>query len=261
MRVYQLYIRNMVCDRCIYLVRHLLKQLNVAKAKVELGKVSFLTTRENILPVLEKKLSDFGLPVIKDREEILIESIRLEIKQYLDALEHKEKIKKFSEFLKKRLGKDYPSLSRFFKQKEKITVETFILRQKTERVKQLIRENDLSLKEIAERLRYASLQHLSAQFRQITGLTITEFKKHELAEPSYNSMSSALADLKSRGFVQRFDASGKKLMSDLSPRKINFKDAQLKEVYRFDEKPSAFGKSVLFEIEVNDGTKGYMICQ
>ena len=261
MKAYQLHIRNMVCDRCIYVVRQILKHLNVVKAEVELGKVLFLTTRENILPVLEKRLNEIGLPVIKNKEEILIESIRLEVEKYLDALEHKERIKKFSEFSQKRLGKNYYNLSKFFKDNEKITLETYVIRQKAERVKRLIRENELSLKEIAERLHYASLQHLSAQFRRITGLTITQFKKQEFTERSHRSITSALAELKSRGFTQRFEASGESLVYDLPLKKISFKDAQIKEVYRFDEKPGSFGQSVIFEIEGNDGTKGFIICQ
>ncbi len=261
MKAYQLHIRNMECDRCIYVVRQILKQLKIVKAEVELGRVSFLTTRENILPVLEKRLSDFGLPVIKSKEEILIESIRLEIKKYLDALERKERIKKFTEFLQKRFGKNYYNLGRSFKDSEKMTLETYIIRQKAERVKRLIRENELSLKEIAERLHYASLQHLSSQFRRITGRTITQFKKKEFTEHSYKSITSALSDLKSRGFTQRFETSGKNIVLDESSGEISLSDAQIKEVYRFDERPSGFGQSVIFEIEVNDGTKGYMVCQ
>ena len=261
MKAYQLHIRNMVCDRCIYVVRQILKQLKIVKAEVELGKVSFLTSRENILPVLEKRLREFGLAVIKSKEEILIESIRLGIKKYLDALEQKARMKKFSEFLQKRFGKNYRSLSKVFKESEKMTIEAYIIRQKAERVKRLIRENEISLKEIAERLHYASLQHMSAQFRRITGLTITQYKKQEFADCSHRSLTSTLSDLKSRGFTQLFETSGKNLVLDQSSRKISVKDAQIKEVYRFDERPSGLGQSAIFEIEVNDGTRGYMICQ
>ena len=145
---------------------------------------------------------------------------------------------------------------------QKMTIETYIIRQKAERVKRLIRENELSLKEIAERLHYASLQHLSSQFRKITGLTITQFKKKQFTERSYESITRGLSDLKSRGFAHRFETSGKiHLVSDQQLKKISLKDAKIREVYRFDEKPSGFGQAVIFEIEVNDGAKGYMICQ
>ena len=260
MKAYQLHIRNMVCDRCIYVVRQILKQLKVVKPEVELGKVSFLTARENVLPVLEKRLNEFDLPVIKNKTEILIESIRLEVKKYLDALEHKERVKKFSEFLQRRSGKNYNSLSKFFKENEEITLENYIIQRKAERVKRLIRENELSLKEIAERLHYASLQHLSAQFRRVTGFTITEFKKLMDSERSYKSMTSALADLKSRGFKNHFEISGKNLTCSEASKKFSLEDAKLKEVYRFEERPSHFGKSIIFEVEANGGAKGYLIC-
>lgn len=261
MKTYQLYIRNMVCDRCIYVVRQVLKQFRIAKAEVELGKVTFLTARKTIVPALERRLRQFGLPVIKDQNEILMESIRLEVKKYLDALEHKKEIKKFSQYLQKRLGRNYYSLSKFFKEDGGTTLEAYIIRQKAERVKRLIRENELSLKEISERLHYASLQHLSAQFRRITGFTITQFKKKELKMFSHSSITGVLSDLNARGFTQRFEASGNNLVFDFPSRKIAIREAEIREVYRFDESPNNFGKSAIFEIEVKNGIKGYMVWQ
>jgi AraC-like DNA-binding protein len=241
-------------------VRHILKQLKVIKPEVELGRISFLTACESILPVLERKLNELDLSIIRNKDEILMESIRLGVKKYIDTLEHKEQIKKFPEFLQKRLVKNYTNLSRFFKENEEITLEAYIILQKAERVKRLICENELSLKEIAERLHYASLQHLSAQFRRVTGFTITEFKKRTCSLHSYESITSVLTDLKLRGFKNHFDISGKNLTRNEPSRQFSLKDMTLKEIYRFDVRPSHFGKSIIFEAESNDGAKGYLIC-
>lgn len=177
MKAYQLHIKNMVCDRCIYFVEQSLKQLKVQKAEVRLGQASFLSSRENIEGTLESKLNGVGLSLLKTNEEILLESIKLEVVKYLDGLEQRVRIKTFSAFLQKKIGKNYIILSKFFKDTERVTLEFYVLSQKSERVKRLIRENELTLNEIAERLHYSSLQHLSAQFKRMIGITVTQFKK------------------------------------------------------------------------------------
>jgi AraC-like DNA-binding protein len=251
----------MVCDRCIYVVRQVLKQLRVAKPQVELGRVSFFSARENILLPLEKKLNELGLHIVTNREEMLIESIKLEVIKYLDALEQGEQIKNFSGWLQKRLSKNHYHLSKFFKDQEQITLETHVIRQKAERVKRLLQEDELSLKEIAERLNYSSLQHLSARFRKVTGITITQFRKLSRADRSYNSMSEAIADLKSRGYKTAFELKRNHLLCCDQAVKLKLNETALKEIYRFEDKPSRFGKSVVLEATATDGVKGYVLCQ
>jgi AraC-like DNA-binding protein len=261
MRAFQLHIANMVCDRCIFVVRQILKQLKVVKPQVELGNVLFFSARENILQQLTKKLNEVGLHIITDREEMLLEAIKLEVIRYMDALEQRDIIRKFSTRLQKRLGKNYYYLSKFFRDHEQITLEAYVIRQKAERVKRLLCEGELSLKEIAQRLHYSSLQHLSAQFRSVTGITITQFRKLNCSERSYNSLSEAIADLKSQGYETEFELKGNHLLRCDRTARIRLKEATLKAVYRFEDRPGRFGKSALFEVTAPNGEKGYVLCQ
>lgn len=262
MKAYQVHIKNMVCDRCIYFVEQSLKQLKVQKAEVCLGSASFVTSRKNIEEVLDVKLKKVGLSILRTKEEILIESIKREVGRFLDGLEQHTRNRKFSSFLQRRIGKSYYNLSKFFKDTENITLELYIISQKVERVKRLIHENELSLKEIAERLHYSSLQHLSAQFRRITGITVTQFKKQIATRKLVlGSISEVLSDLKSRGFCLHFIPRGNVLRCNELSFTIGLRDVNVKEVYRFEDNPRGVGHSAIFEVETTEGLKGFMICQ
>lgn len=262
MKPYQLHIKNMVCDRCVYFVEQSLKQLKVQKAEVRLGRASFLSSRENIETLFELKLNEVGLSILKAREEILLESIKHRVAEYLDGLERYSRTRTFSTFLKRGIGKNYHYLSKFFKDTERVTLEFYVLSQKVERVKRLIRENELSLKEIAEKLQYSSLQHLSAQFSQITGMTVTQFKNRLTTKRTTpGSISGVLSDLKSRGFSHHFEVKGNYIVCDKPSCKMSLKDVTVKEVYRFEDKPGSYGNSAVFEVESQEGLKGFMICQ
>jgi AraC-like DNA-binding protein len=242
-------------------VRQILRQLKVVKPHVELGNVLFFSAKENILQQLTKRLGEVDLHIITDREEMLLEAIKLEVIRYLDALEHRDIIRKLSTRLQKRLGKNYYYLSKFFRDHEQITLEAYVIRQKTERVKRLLREGELSLKGVAERLHYSNVQHLSAQFRSVTGITITQFRKLNYAERSYNSLSEAIADLKSRGCQTEFELKGNHLLCCDCTSRIKLNEAKLKAIYRFEDRPGRFGKSALFEVNGANGEKGYVLCQ
>ncbi|MEP2669109.1 MAG: helix-turn-helix domain-containing protein [Cyclobacteriaceae bacterium] len=261
MKAYQLHIKNMVCDRCIYFVEQALKQLRIYKCEVELGQVSFLSSKNDIEERLELKLSKVGLSILRTNEEILLEAIKHEVSNYLDTLEQGGRKKALSAFLQKRLARNYHYLCRFFKDAEQTTLEFYVIAQKVERAKRFIRENELTLKEIAEQLHYSSLQHLSAQFRQITGITATQFKKQAVNKPNSGSISDALASLKTRGYFHHFEIRGKSLWYDQATKTVSLKNVALKEVYRFEDKPVKYGSSVIYEVETSKGVKGYMICQ
>ncbi len=176
MKTYELHVKNMVCERCIVYVVQLLHQLNTFPKKVELGHVVFVGNCDTVLPILEQKLNEVGLEVIKDTTEVTVEKIKIEVIRYLDEVEDGNRVGKLSAFIADRLAKNYFSLSKLFSKNQSKTIETFAIEQKINRVKQLLRENELSVSEVAYKLGYSTVQHLSNQFRKITGLSISEFK-------------------------------------------------------------------------------------
>jgi AraC-like DNA-binding protein len=171
----------MVCLRCKMLVKEELKKLGLHYVTANLGEVEVL---ENISKEQREQLKisilKSGLELLDDKKAMLIEKIKnliVEMVHYSDELPKTN----FSDYLSEKLGKDYHTLTNLFSETEGITVEHFLILHKIEKVKELIMYNELNLSEIAWKLHYSSVAHLSAQFKKITGLTPTHFKnlKHK----------------------------------------------------------------------------------
>ncbi len=176
-----LYIKYMVSIRCKMIVKDELNKMNIPFVKVELGEVELM---EKISPQQREQLAlallKSGLELMEDKKAKIIEKIKnvvVEMVHYSDELPKT----KFSVFLSEKLGYDYTYLSNLFSETEGTTIEQFILLHKIERVKELIIYDELNLTEIAWKLHYSSVAHLSHQFKKITGLTPTFFKsiKHK----------------------------------------------------------------------------------
>ncbi len=173
----ELYIKNMVCQRCILVVKDELAKLNLVPAKVELGYVVLEDTLdEEKTARLSRSLNAQGFELLDNSRTRLIENIKnLIIRQihHQDTLDLKVN---WSDLLADQLHQDYNTLSTLFSSVEGITVEQYIIRQKIERVKELLFYDELTLSEIAYKVGYSSVQHLSTQFKKVTGQTPTQYK-------------------------------------------------------------------------------------
>jgi AraC family transcriptional regulator len=170
-----LYVKNMVCDRCIRVVTQELQTLGLDVRNVTLGEVT-LTSGQSELPLdqIKKTLEENGFELIEDRRARTIERLKLAILKLVR--EPGDRKLKTSAYLSKELGLEYHSLSTLFSSVENITIEQYVIRQRVERAKELLKYGELTLSEIAHNLGYSSVQHLSSQFKRITGLTPTLFK-------------------------------------------------------------------------------------
>jgi len=176
----ELYIKNMVCDRCIMAVKSVLEQNGIAFRTVSLG-VAHLS--EDIpagtLSKLNADLNRIGFEIIDDRRNRVAEQVKTEI---IGWLYHRtspllpQKIN-LSEYLSERLHTEYGTLSSLFSETQGITIEKYFIAQKIERVKELLMYDELTLSQIADELGYSSVAHLSSQFKQVTGITPTRFKQ------------------------------------------------------------------------------------
>lgn len=173
----KIFIKNMVCGRCITAVSNIFNKMNINVKNISLGEAetTFDLSEENLLQ-LEKLLEETGFERIKDSSHQLIEKIKNLIISKISELDIDENFL-LSEFLSKELHKDYSTLSKTFSQNENLTLEQFFILQKIEKVKELLLYNEFTLTEIAGKLGYKSVQHLSSQFRNSTGFTPTDFKK------------------------------------------------------------------------------------
>lgn len=171
-----LHIKNMVCNRCKILVKDELLKFGLHPASVELGEVEIKEELSNEKKdELNKVLQSFGFDLIDDKKSQLIEKIKntiVELVHYSD-----EQLKtNFSKHISKMLHHDYSYLSNLFSEVEGTTIEKYFIAQKIEKVKELLKYDELTLSEIAERLGYSSLAYLSNQFKKQTGLTPSFYK-------------------------------------------------------------------------------------
>jgi AraC-like DNA-binding protein len=181
-----LYIRNMVCNRCIRVVREELEKLGLRIQRVELGEVDLVSGKPVDLKKIRSVLEKNGFELIEDKRVRIIERIKLAI---LKLVQHDHSVSALksnsSHYISRELGHDYHSLSALFSSVENITIEQYIILQRIERVKELVKYGELTLSEIAFKMGYSSVQHLSNQFKKITGLTPSHFKdlKKSLRKP------------------------------------------------------------------------------
>ncbi|MBS1550244.1 MAG: helix-turn-helix transcriptional regulator [Bacteroidetes bacterium] len=167
----------MVCHRCILMVEQILEKLNLPYKQVTLGEAIL----ENNLQLAQKKLleqslQELGFERIDDKISRTIEKLKTAIIQWVREEEKANPIN-LSDYLIEQLHQDYSTLSHLFSEVEGITIEKYAIAQKIERVKELLVYDELSLKEIAHQLNYSSTAYLSNQFKKITGLSPSHFKK------------------------------------------------------------------------------------
>ncbi len=173
-----LHIKNMVCNRCIKVVNDEFEKLNLPIISIELGVVEVDNELSDMqLLEVKKVLQDNGFELIDDKKGQLIDSIKTLVIERIHHNENVEETVNSSDYLSSTLGYDYSYLSKLFSSVEGHTIEQYIIRQKIERAKELMVYNELSLKEIAWQLGYSSVQHLSNQFKKITGLTPSHFRQ------------------------------------------------------------------------------------
>lgn len=170
------FIKNMVCDRCIKVVRDELINEGIAVKEVLLGSVSVETEDEVATQVImEKVLSENGFMLITNPEFILVEKVKLELIKLLEDLPLNLD-GKLSELLASKLNSDYSKISKMFSVTEKLTIEKYFIKLKIEKAKELIQAKELNFTEISQHLDYSNMNYLSRQFKSETGLSMSAYK-------------------------------------------------------------------------------------
>lgn len=165
----------MVCDRCILAVSEVFSKIEIP-ANIGLGVAEIekeLTPLQ--LNILEEKLDFLGFKILQQPVQLLVEKIKNLLITKISELDISENFV-LSGFLSQNIGRDYSAISKTFSTEEQITIERFFILQKIEKVKELLLYDEWTLSEIAAKLGYKSVQHLSAQFKIFTGVTPTAFK-------------------------------------------------------------------------------------
>jgi len=172
-----IYIKNMVCNRCIIAVSEIFKETGFPETSVQMGKVTILNTPPpKKMNEIDRRLKEIGFEVIGDTKSRNIEKIK---RLTIDYVYHRSEIHKvnFSDFLVENLHLDYNYISTLFSAIEGTTIEKHLICLKIERVKELLVYDEKSLSQIAFEMGYSSTAHLSGQFKKVTGFTPSYFKK------------------------------------------------------------------------------------
>ena len=173
----KLYIKNMVCNRCIMVVEDVMKKLGIEYKDIQLGEIILdrEITKDDRLKVKEA-LVPLGFELIEDKNSRIIEQIKAII---INIIQNKnsELSENLSDLLSDKLNHDYSFLSNLFSEVEGTTIEKYFIAQRIEKVKELLIYDELTLTEIAFKLNYSSVSYLSNQFKKVTGLTPGHFKK------------------------------------------------------------------------------------
>ena len=178
-RIY--WIMNMVCRRCLKVIKHELEEINIEIVSLELGKLTVRSIK-NIDKEIDAKVIDVlhsnGFEIAKSEDEMLVEEVKITLIDLIKDLPMHIK-EKTSEHLAMTLHRDYKILSKLFSKNEHTTIEKYFIKLKIERVKELIQLQQYTFSDIAYMLDYSSVNHLSRQFKNITGISMTDYKNAE----------------------------------------------------------------------------------
>lgn len=173
------FLKNMICRCCVSYLSDKLEAAGITVLEVSLGQLSVDVKNEETIKITEDIIAELGFEIISNRDVFLVEQIKMAVIDLVHHLNNANSIIRKSDYLVEKLGMSYPHLSKTFSQHEPITLEKYIILQKVEKIKELIDSDEYSMSEISYLMDYSSIQHLSAQFKQITGLTPSDYKKSD----------------------------------------------------------------------------------
>ena len=180
MKTLTLHIKNMVCPRCETIIRMELEQLGVQILVLRPGYAKVVLPESVTLSTIARRLQHHGFALLKDPDEQLIERVKIATLEYVH---HQEQAAVagtaapiLSDFLSQALGKNYSQLSKLFSGHEGTTLEKYYIRLRIARVKELLDDGELNVSEIARQLGYSSVHYLSAQFKKVTGQSVTHYR-------------------------------------------------------------------------------------
>ncbi|MDD5507489.1 MAG: helix-turn-helix domain-containing protein [Bacteroidales bacterium] len=171
-------LKNMTSHCCLRIVRQELEKLGVRVNSVSFGEADITyNVSDPGFEMIRKVLAENGFELIQNREEAIVEQIKIAVIELIHLSNNSNSIIRNSDYLVDKIQLSYQYLSNLFSQHEKITLEKFIILHKIEKVKELLSYDELTLSEIAFQMGYSSVQYLSTQFKNVTGLSVTEYKK------------------------------------------------------------------------------------
>ena len=183
----EFWIKNMVCSRCIKVIKQELDVLNVTVLSLKLGQLIVKTNDEEDLEIDKKiteRLLSNGFEIVQSEEKMLVEKIKIILIDQFTELPIHLRVKT-SEHLSSILNEDYKKISKLFSKNEETTIEKYFIKLKIEKVKELIQLKQHTFSDIAYLLDYSSVNHLSRQFKELVGMSMTDYKNADSYKRSF----------------------------------------------------------------------------
>jgi YesN/AraC family two-component response regulator len=175
-----IYIKNMLCTCCTRLIESEFNKvgINIITLRTGFAEIEY-NTKKHTLESIENILKKLGMGLVKTREQQIVEQIKSAVFELIHQSNNINSLMRKSDYLVEKLSMSYQQLSKIFSHHEAITLEKYIIKNKIERIKELIDSNEYSLGEIAYMMDYSSVQYLSNQFKKETGMSVSEYKKSD----------------------------------------------------------------------------------
>jgi len=183
----EFWIKNMVCSRCMKVIKQELDVLNVTVLSLKLGQLIVKTNDEEDLEIDKKiteRLLSNGFEIVQSEEKMLVEKIKIILIDQFTELPIHLRVKT-SEHLSSILNEDYKKISKLFSKNEETTIEKYFIKLKIEKVKELIQLKQHTFSDIAYLLDYSSVNHLSRQFKELAGMSMTDYKNADSYKRSF----------------------------------------------------------------------------
>lgn len=177
MKTITIQIKNMVCLRCVHVVKQILHDLNISFTEVDLGYATLNIDPFPDFDLINEKLEVLDLGLICDQNELLIAEINKAIHCYMENISWIGHRQKLSDYIAKEVARNYHQLSKVYSRYSGITIEQYFIDLRTNKVKELIRQGDLNLSQIAITVGYSSIHYLSGQFKKYTGMSLSDYRK------------------------------------------------------------------------------------
>lgn len=180
----ELAVKNMVCKRCVSAVEDILTRLEIPFSGVQLGTIQLTENiKEDKVEQVSAELEKIGFELIDNPKDNLAKAVKTLLIELINT-EDTDPIK-LSAYLSEKLDTNYHTISSIFSQQESTTIEKYYIQLKIEKAKELLSYNELSLKEIAYRLNYSSVAHLSKQFKEVVGVSASTFRNQKSMDRKY----------------------------------------------------------------------------
>ena len=168
----------MVCGRCVKVLRSEIEKLGIHLIEIELGRLRLDIKNDDDLEAFRTIIHDNGFELIKTTEDKITEQVKVELIKIMEDLPL-DLNEKLSVHLAEKLYQDYSKISKVFSFTEGITIEKYFIKLKIEKVKELIQDQERNFTEISQLLDYNHINHLSRQFKNETGMSLTDYKKEQ----------------------------------------------------------------------------------